>query len=51
MIKSRRMKWAGHEAYMGEECIRVLVGKLVGKRSLGGIDVDGGILLNGSWTG
>ena len=35
--KSRRMKWAGHVARMGEEMgtYRVLVGKLEGKRPLG----------------
>jgi len=36
VIKSRRMRWAGHEARMGEErCIQVLVGRPEGKRSLG----------------
>ena len=37
VIKSRRMKWAGHVARMGEEreVYRVLVGKLEGKRLLG----------------
>jgi hypothetical protein len=37
MIKSRRMRWAGHEARMGEgTCVyRVLVGKSEGKRPLG----------------
>jgi len=37
VIKSRRMKWAGHVARMGEErgVYRVLVGKLEGKRPLG----------------
>ena len=36
VIKSRRMKWAGHVAHMGEEkgVYRVLVGKLEGKRPL-----------------
>jgi len=34
VIKSRRMRWAGHVACMGEEreVYRVLVGKLEGKR-------------------
>jgi len=34
VIKSRRMRWAGHVARMGEETgvYRVLVGKLEGKR-------------------
>ena len=37
MIKSRRMRWAGHVARMGEErgVYRVLVGKPKGKRPLG----------------
>ena len=37
VIKSRRMRWAGHVAHMGEErgAYRVLVGKLEGRRPLG----------------
>ena len=37
VIKSRRMKWAGHVACMGEErgMYMVLFGKLEGKRPLG----------------
>jgi len=37
VIKSRRMRWAGHVARMGEErgVYRVLVGKAEGKRPLG----------------
>ena len=37
VIKSRRMRWAGHVARMGEErgAYRVLVGKPEGKRLLG----------------
>ena len=37
VVKSRRMKWAGHAAHMGEErgVHRVLVGKSEGKRPLG----------------
>ena len=37
MIKSRRMRWAGHVARMGERrgVYRVLVGKPEGKRPLG----------------
>ena len=37
MIKSRRMRWAGRVARMGEETgvYRVLLGKPEGKRSLG----------------
>jgi len=37
MIKSGRMRWAGHVARMGEErgVYRVLVGKAEGRRPLG----------------
>ena len=37
VIKSRRMRWAGHVARMGERrgVYRVLVGKPEGKRALG----------------
>jgi hypothetical protein len=37
LIKSRRMRWAGHVARMGEKrnAYRLLVGKPEGKRSLG----------------
>ena len=37
VIKSRRMRWAGHVACMGGErgAYRFLVGKLEGKRPLG----------------
>ena len=37
VIKSRKMRWAGHVARMGEErgAYRVLVGKSEGKRPLG----------------
>jgi hypothetical protein len=37
IIKSRRMKWAGHVARIGEKrnAYRLLVGKLEGKRPLG----------------
>jgi len=37
VIKSRRMKWAGHVARMGEERVvyRFLVGKPEGRRPLG----------------
>ena len=37
VLKSRRMRWAGHVARMGEErgVCRVLVGKPEGKRPLG----------------
>jgi hypothetical protein len=37
IMKSRRMRWAGHVALMGEErnAYRILVGKPQGKRPLG----------------
>ena len=37
VIKSRRMRWVGHVARMGEKRVvyRVLVGKTEGKRQLG----------------
>jgi hypothetical protein len=37
IIKSRRMKWAGHAARMGKQrnAYRLLVGKPEGKRPLG----------------
>jgi hypothetical protein len=37
MIKSRRMRWAGHVARMGEKrnAYRILVGNLKGKRPMG----------------
>jgi hypothetical protein len=37
MIKSRRMRWAGHVARMGKtrNAYRILVGKPEGKRPLG----------------
>jgi hypothetical protein len=39
MIKSRRMRWAGHVARIGEErdAYRILARKPVGKRPLGRI--------------
>ena len=47
VIKSRRMRWAGHIARVGERrgVYRVLVGKPEGKWSLGSPDVDGRIIL------
>jgi hypothetical protein len=37
VIKSRRMKWAGHGAHMGEgrDVNRILIGRPKGKRPLG----------------
>jgi len=61
VIKSRRMRWAGHVARMGEErgVYGVLVGKSEGKRHWGDLGVDGWIILGwisrrwdvGIWTG
>ena len=65
VIKSRRMRWAGHVARMGEErgVYRVLVGKPEGRRPpgrpLGDLGVDGLIILGrisrrwdlGIWNG
>jgi hypothetical protein len=57
-IKSRRMRWVGHVACMGEgrKVYRVLVGKPEGKTPLGGRGVDGrmgleGILGRLAWSG
>ena len=56
VVKSRRMRWAGHVARMGEGrgVHRVLIGKPEGKRPLGDPDVDGRIILRwifGKWEG
>jgi len=47
VIKSRRMRWAGHVARMGEkrDVYRVLVGKPEGKRPLGRTRSRWGIIL------
>ena len=47
VIKSRRLRWAGHVARMEEGRVvhKVLVGKPEGKRPLGDQDVDGEIIL------
>jgi hypothetical protein len=47
VIKSRRIRWTGHVAHMGEERepYKVLVGKPEGKRPLGVLGVDGWIVL------
>jgi hypothetical protein len=47
VLKSRRMRWTGHVARMGEGrgVYRVLVGKPEGKRPLGDRGVDGRIML------
>ena len=43
VIKSRRMRWAGHVALVGEEwgVYRVLVGKPEGKNHWGDLGIDG----------
>jgi len=61
VIKSRRMRWSGHVARMGEErgLYRVLVGKPEGRNNWGDLGVDGWIILGrisrrwdvGIWTG
>jgi len=62
VIKSRRMRWAGHVARMGEErgVCRVLVGKPEGRRQLGrprrrwvdNIRMEGGMWVYGlEWAG
>jgi len=61
MIKSRRMRWAGYVARMGEGrgAYRVLVGKPEGRRPLGRSRRRGRIILGwifgkwdvGVWTG
>jgi hypothetical protein len=50
VVKSRKMRWAGHVARMGvgRGVHRVLVGKPEGKRTLGDPDVDGRIRLKWS---
>jgi hypothetical protein len=50
IIKSRRMRWAGHVARMGEKrnVYRLLVGKPEGKRPLGRPRLGGWITLR--WT-
>jgi hypothetical protein len=61
VIKSRRMRWAGHVACMGERrnVYRVEVGKLRERGHMGNPGVDGKIILRwifkvwdvGVWTG
>jgi hypothetical protein len=47
MIKSRRMRWAGHVARVeeGRGVYRIMVGKPVGKVHWGDSGVDGNIML------
>jgi hypothetical protein len=60
VIKSRRMRWAGHVARMGEkrDVYRILVGRPEGRRPLGRPTWSGRIILkcifkkwDGAWTG
>ena len=62
VIKSRRMRWAGHVAHMGKErgVYRVLLGKPEGKRPMGrprcrwvdNIRIGGGMWVYGlDWAG
>ena len=60
VIKSRRVRWAGHVARMGEMGVySVLVGKVLGKNHWGDLDIGGWIILQwnsrrwyvGIWTG
>ena len=61
VLKSRRMRWAGHVVHMGEEkgVYTVLVGKPEGKKHWGDLGIDGWIILGrisrrwdvGIWTG
>ena len=51
VIKSRRLRWAGHVARMeeGRSTFEILTGKPTGKRPLqGGLGVDGRTILE--WT-
>ena len=52
VVKSRRMRWAGHVAHMGEDrgVQRVLVWKPEGKNHCGDQDVDGRIILRWLFT-
>jgi len=47
MIKSRRIRWAGHVTYIGERkgAYRDLVGRLRGKDHLEDLRLDGRIML------
>jgi hypothetical protein len=47
VIKSRRMRWAGHVAWMGErrDVYRIMVGKLRGKRQQGTPGINERIIL------
>jgi len=56
VVKSRRLRWVGHMARMGQGrgVHRVLPGKREGKRQLGNPDANGRIILRwifGKWVG
>jgi len=56
VVKSRKLRWAGHVARMGEGRVvhGVLVGKPEGKSHWGDLDVDWRIILRwilGKWDG
>ena len=50
VIKSRRLRWAGHVVRMeeGRSGLEILTGKPTGKRLLGGLGVHGRTILE--WT-
>ena len=50
VIKSRRLRWAGHIARMeeGRSAFKILTGKPTGKRPLGRLGVDGRTI--SEWT-
>jgi hypothetical protein len=50
VIKSRRMRWAGHVACMGDTSYRVLVGKPEGKNHLEHLCIEGSIILKWIFT-
>ena len=47
VIKSRRLRWAGHIVRMeeGRSAFKIFIGKPTGKRPLGGPGVDGRTIL------
>ena len=50
MMKSRRLRWAGHVARMeeGRSAFKILTGKPTGRDLWGGLGVDGRTILE--WT-
>ena len=51
VIKSRRLRWAGHVARMeeGRSAFKMLIGKPTEKRPLGRPGVDGRTILKWTW--